>query len=79
MAQPASRSAGDISVPAPRCWAVLAAPSTSPRLRGSRLLVPAKWHSPESVTAPPSEAISCDTALHDYYFHGLLNAPKNKV
>lgn len=25
------------------------------------------------------KAIICDRALHDYYFHGLLNAPKNKV
>uniref|UniRef100_A0A8C5TCM4 Uncharacterized protein n=1 Tax=Malurus cyaneus samueli TaxID=2593467 RepID=A0A8C5TCM4_9PASS len=27
----------------------------------------------------PSEEIICDRALHDYYFHGLRNAPKNKV
>lgn len=26
-----------------------------------------------------SEAVICDRELHDYYFHGLLNAPKNKV
>lgn len=54
-------------------------PGIPPLRRGRRLLVPTEWHSPESVTAPPSEAIICDRVLHDYYFHGLLNAPKNKV
>lgn len=79
MAQPASRRVGDVAVPARGCWAVLAAPSISPLLWGRRLLVPAQWCSPESITTPPSEAIICDRVLHDYYFHGLLNAPKNKV
>lgn len=54
-------------------------PSISPLLWGRRLLVPAQWCSPESITTPPCEAIICDRVLHDYYFHGLLNAPKNKV
>lgn len=65
-------------------------PSKTPRVRGSApeavrgLLAPSPWGRGCSAWPPvrlraPSAAVSCDRELHDYYFHGLLNAPKNKV